>query len=72
MGPRREEAPEARPTELRWWTWSRHEKPREERVLALFKEHGGKIERGVREAQPRTIRKVAKVLAVKPKDLMKE
>ena len=47
-------------------------KPREERELALFKELCGKIERGVREAQPRTIRKLAKVLAVKPKELMKE
>jgi hypothetical protein len=46
-------------------------KLREERALALFKEHG-EDERGVREARPRTIRTLAKVLAVKPKDLMKE
>ena len=35
------------------------------------KEHGGKIERGVGEAQPRTIRKLAEALGVEPRELMK-
>jgi transcriptional regulator with XRE-family HTH domain len=30
------------------------------------------LERGVREAQPRTIRKLAEALGVEPKELMKE
>jgi hypothetical protein len=42
----------------------------EERALALFKEHSGKIERGVREAQPRTIRKLAGAIGVEPQEFI--
>jgi HTH-type transcriptional regulator, competence development regulator len=54
----------------------RKERALSQRELARMSAVGpvtiSELERGVREAQPRTIRKLAEALGVEPKELMKE